>query len=87
MADKKTPAKKAVTKKDKSENAKYSELIKMSLKELNSKVNATKKDLEVLKYNTRLGDVQNVRAYKYKRRYLAKLLTAFNSKKQLEEDK
>ncbi len=35
-------------------------------------------DLSTLKRNTLNGDVQNVRAYKYKRRELARLLTSVN---------
>ena len=84
MTDKKGTTKQTVVK---DKDAKYGDLAKLSLKELAKKVVDTKKDLEVLKDNTKLGDVQNVRAYKYKRRHMAKLLTALNSKQQQEEDK
>jgi ribosomal protein L29 len=39
----------------------------------------------VLKRNMLIGDVQNVRAYKYKRRQLARVLTRINMSKKTKE--
>lgn len=63
----------------KADNLKYSDISKLSHEDLVKKINETKQELAVLKYNTKLGDVQNVHAYKYKRRYMARLLTALNN--------
>ena len=43
-------------------------------------------DLVILKRNMLNGDVQNVRAYKYKRRELARLLTKLNATKKVNKE-
>jgi ribosomal protein L29 len=51
------------------------------------KINQVKQEAIELKRNMHLGDVQNVRAYKYKRRELARLLTRYNKAQVPEGDK
>lgn len=53
-------------------------LLDLSQPELAKKICDLKAELITLKRNTLIGDVQNVHAYKYQRRELARLLTAFN---------
>jgi ribosomal protein L29 len=43
------------------------------------KISKVREEAETLKRNMHMGDVQNVRAYKLKRRELARVLTAFNN--------
>jgi len=49
------------------------------------KVNDFRKEAAVLKRNMHMGDVQNVRAYKYKRKEIARALTQLNNMKPQEE--
>lgn len=48
----------------------------LSLAELTDKVTELRDEAIELKRGTRTGDVQNVRAYKFKRREIARALTA-----------
>lgn len=56
--------------------AKVVDYKKLSLAELADKVSELRDEAVALKRGTRTGDVQNVRAYKFKRRELARALTA-----------
>ncbi|MEI6237541.1 MAG: 50S ribosomal protein L29 [Candidatus Saccharibacteria bacterium] len=49
------------------------------------KVNDLREEAAVLKRNMHMGDVQNVRAYKYKRKEIARALTQLNNMKPQEE--
>lgn len=87
MADKKTTTKpKAVKKESIKKDIKYSDMLKLELKQLKSIIDETKRDIDVLRYNSKLGDVQNIHAYNSKRKYMAKLLTALNAKDNLKEE-
>lgn len=59
-------------------------LTDMTYVELSKKVLDIKEEIVILKRGTLMGDVQNVRAYKFKRRELARVLTALNGKGQEE---
>ena len=52
---------------------------------LGKRVNQVREEAFVLKRNMLSGDVQNVRAYKYKRRELARLLTRVNQSQKEEQ--
>lgn len=56
-------------------------LVVETLESLQKQAIIIKDEALTLKRNTLTGDVQNVRAYKYKRRELARLLTRINQKK------
>lgn len=58
----------------------------MDLKALRTKANELSDEVVVLKKATILGDVQNVRACKFKRRELARVLTLINSKTKEEKN-
>jgi ribosomal protein L29 len=49
------------------------------------KVDDLREEAAVLKRNMHMGDVQNVRAYKYKRKEIARVLTQLNNMKPQEE--
>jgi len=51
------------------------------------KISALREEADDLKRNMHMGDVQNVRAYKFKRRELARMLTALNKKSSEGEEK
>lgn len=72
MATAKKPASKAP--------AKVVDYKALSLAELTEKVAELRDEAIALKRGTRIGDVQNVRAYSLKRRELARALTAQNAK-------
>jgi ribosomal protein L29 len=75
MADKKIANKHQKSKSMKKE-LKYLEIIKLQKKELDQIITETRQDITTLRYNTKLGDVQNVHACNLKKKYLARLLTA-----------
>jgi len=77
----KKETKKAVEKKA----AKKLDFTAMTIVDLKKNIVEIKEEAVTLKRNMHLGDVQNVRAYKYKRRELARALTALNNKSKLEE--
>lgn len=68
-------------------DAKKTDLSAMSIADLNKKAAELREEAITLKRNTLMGDVQNVRAYKLKRRELAQVLTASNRKAKEEEKK
>lgn len=70
-------SKKATPKASKTISVNFKEMPKSDLILL---VKELKEESLILKRSTIMGDVQNVRAYKFKRRELAKALTALNSK-------
>lgn len=81
MADtKKTSkaSKKMVTPKD---------LKTLTKEELVIQAKEVREEAVILKRNSLLGDVQNIRAYKYKRRELARILTLINAKPATVEEK
>lgn len=84
MADKKTASKKAVSAPKK---LKFADYKAMNTKELEQKITEAKKELAILSYNSKLGDVQNVRAKKFQKRNLARLYTALNQSLAIKEEK
>lgn len=72
---------KVASKASKTKEVNYKELAKAELTKI---VAELKEELVILKKGTIMGDVQNVRAYKFKRRELARVLTALNGKGQEE---
>lgn len=77
---KETKAKPAAKTAKKSAKVNYAELPE---KDLYKKIDELKSEALDLKRGTKVGDVQNVRAYKYKRRELARALTARNTAKEV----
>jgi ribosomal protein L29 len=69
---KKSPVKKVIT-------AKKTDFSGLSKEDLIKKIAEIRTECTVLKRNTLLGDVQNVKAYGAKRKELARALTAINS--------
>lgn len=67
----KTTTKPAAAKKQDYKDMNISELEKLSL--------TIREDSVILKRNMHMGDVPNIRAYKFKKRELARVLTALNS--------
>jgi ribosomal protein L29 len=59
--------------------------VTVSHENLLKKVQDMRLEVITLKRNMLSGDVQNVRAYKYKRRELARILTSINQHKVVEE--
>lgn len=51
----------------------------LTKEDLLTQINLIREEATALKRNMHQGDVQNVRAYKYKKRDLARLLTKYNS--------
>lgn len=75
----------ATTKKPASKtSAKAVDIKTLSSADLAKKATELREEAIVLKRGTRVGDVQNVRAYIQKRRELARVLTAQNAHKQAE---
>jgi ribosomal protein L29 len=66
-------------------STKKAEYPTMALKELHKKVLELRQESVELRRNSHMGDVQNVTAYKYKRRELARALTALNAKREEKE--
>jgi ribosomal protein L29 len=73
-----TPKKSAVAKPI---NRKKTDYSKMSTTDLLISVNELREEAITLKRNSLIGDVQNVRAPRYKRKELAQVLTILNNQK------